>query len=733
METLQDDFSSGSVPDATRWPGSTAGAATVSGGVASITTGAGANYNLMQSAASYTIANSYLLAKVVPSTPSGSMSQQSYMSVDRDSNNWVAIMRDGTTLYRVINTAGTQVNTTIGTYNATTMAWWRIRHNGTSFLTAYSTDGTTWTEQAAFTPSWAVTTTMTATFMSGKWDAADTAGIVTVDNVNLPPAVIPDGIAVAVALDNPTASFDTPALPDGIAVAVAVDDPAAGFDAPALPDGIAVAVALDNPTVATADTTAAPDGIAVAVALDNPVVASTYDSLAQPDGDLYLPVAVDEPTVATVIPTPIVPIIPLPAYAAPALPTHLLGIGPWSSAVVWRGAPNYGVAAGLRASVPALNLPLADKLSVTLRLNAAGEATSAHYFPRHQAIVLEENVTDLWWRRRDPRRQVVDRMGRFNASNVDLDVLADGGVNVSASYVDYFALLGERIILQYLNPTANPPTTEWAALTPVVDIMRWAMPTNMGLDLTGVQAATPDITAKIKTPYHLPLGTSITDMMEGLLTISDKLWEWWVEMPAADTDRPRLTLATARGADRGVTLFDLGGQGPIEKWSLQKSDNYANTILFVGANGGVVKSYPDQVALYGQRDVFFTDTTVSDTSASGIVSTTRLNAAADKKLAALAADIPSLQVTLRSGFWEGRTHIDVGDWVGTTLELGSDVLVGKYRVSELKVEIDGDGFETVIITLGTPRPSKDPRSRSSSVAKLVRYLRNYEAPPNATT
>lgn len=427
------------------------------------------------------------------------------------------------------------------------------------------------------------------------------------------------------------------------------------------------------------------------------------------------------------------PIVPTPSYTAPALPVHLLGVGPWNSAVVWRGAPNHGVAAGVRVSVPVLNLPMADSKRVTMRLNAAGEASTSHYFPRDETIVIEENVTDLWWRRRDPRRGVVDRLGRYNASNVDIDVQGDGGVNVSASYVDYFGLLGERLILQYLTPAADPPTTQWAANTLVTDIIRWAAPTNMGLDLTGIQAATPDITAKIKTPYHLPLGTSIADMMEGLLAISDKPWEWWVEMPASDTDRPRLTLATARGADRGVILFDIGRQGPIEKWSMQRSDAYANTILFVGAKGGVVKSYPDQVAIYGQRDVFIEDQSVSGVTTSGVVDNSVLLAAADKKLAELAAGTPSLQIVLRSGFWEGRGHIDVGDWVGTTLELGADVLIGKYRVSELQVEIDGDGFETVTVTLGTPRPSKDPRSRGSSIAKLVRRLRNYQTPEGVTT
>lgn len=427
--------------------------------------------------------------------------------------------------------------------------------------------------------------------------------------------------------------------------------------------------------------------------------------------------------------TPIV----APTYQAATLPAHLMGIGPWNSTVEWRGAPNQGIRRGARASSPALNLPQADSATVTLRLGEASEARTAHYFPRHEAVVIEENVTDLWWRRRDPRRLVTDRIGRFNASTVDIDMQTDGGVNVSATYTDYYGLLIERLNMVYLTPAANPPTTQWAANTLITDILRWAIPTNMGLDLTGIQAATPDITARLKEPFHMELGTSVERMMSILQSISTTTWEWWVEMPASDLDRPRLTLAAARGTDRGVILFDIGGAGPIETWSLQRAgDKYANALFFQGSDGSAVATYPDQIALYGQRDASFSDDSVKGTvNGSGVPAT--LKAATERKLAELAAYQPSYQLTLRQGFWEGRSHIDVGDWVGIRLELGDEVLSGKHRVAEIQIEIDAAGFEAVTLTLGKPRPSKDPRSRTSSTAKLVRYLRKYTTPDGAPT
>lgn len=240
----------------------------------------------------------------------------------------------------------------------------------------------------------------------------------------------------------------------------------------------------------------------------------------------------------------------------------------------------------------------------------------------------------------------------------------------------------------------------------------------------------------------MPLGTTVEDMMKILQSISDTTWEWWVDMPASDTDRPRLTLAAKRGTDRGVVLFDLGGLGPIEHWSVQRSgDKYANALFFTGGNddssspsngGSAVVTYPDQIAVYGQRDAAFSDDSVSTTvNTAGVPAT--LKAAAERKLAAMAANRPSYEIVLRQGFWEGRTHIDVGDWVGVRLEMGAEVISEKHRVTEIQIDIDAQGFETVTLTVGPARPAKDPRSRASSTAKLVRYLRRYQTPPGAPT
>lgn len=476
----------------------------------------------------------------------------------------------------------------------------------------------------------------------------------------------------------------------------------------------------------TTPATITPDGLDLPVTLGSP--STLPPGAVSPDG-IALDLLLGAPTAGRAGRID-APIVPPPGYRTPALPVHLLGIGPWNTTVAW-GVPNHGVSSRARASVPLLDLPMADSKSVTLRLGEGSEARSSHYFPRRRAILIEEKVTDLWWRRRDPHRGIVDRIGRFNAATVDIDKQTDGGVNVSATYVDYQALLEDRLILRYLTPSAVPPTTMWNTGTPITEILRWAVPTNLGLDLSGLQIHSPDITYTLKHPYQLPLGTRLEDVFKQLVTASTKTWEWWVEMPASDIARPRLTLAPTRGHDRGVILFDVGTLGPIAAWSLQKSgDKYANTLYFIGHDGGVVVDYKDQIALYGQRDATDSNDSVLATK-DGAGKPYLLNAAAQHRLAELAAGTPSYQIVLQPGFWEGRTHIDVGDQVTIHLELGNHVIGGKYRVSELQLSVDGNGLETVTLTLGTKRPSADPRSRASNTARVVRYLKTYVVPPGA--
>lgn len=427
---------------------------------------------------------------------------------------------------------------------------------------------------------------------------------------------------------------------------------------------------------------------------------------------------------ATPLNPPIVQIYP------PAL--HILGIGPWNPVKAWRGAANYGIGKGVMPARPQMQLPGVISKSVTLRLTGGCEASATVQLPRGSAIVIEEMATDLWWRRRDPRTGKLEMLGRFNTSHNDLTRGDAGTMDSALQFQDYTIILGARMILKYLNTyyetdgkTIKDQQSEWKAGTSVTSILKWAMPTNTGIDYTALDDT--DLLGVLKAPYSLPPYNTIADTIAQLQNLSSKTWEWWVETPVDLSQPPQLSFAIGqRGRDRGVTLFDLGtGPTPIASWSMRAtSDTYANAMYFQGGStnstsgGGVIRTIPAAITEYGQRDTQVSDNTITGTLAS-------YYAAADKALTAVADRRPTFTVVLKDGFWRGRSHIDVGDTVRLRIRLGQEVLAHEYRVTEIQVDIDGIGAETVTLTLGKPLASKNPRSRFSPIFKLLRTLRNY--------
>lgn len=416
------------------------------------------------------------------------------------------------------------------------------------------------------------------------------------------------------------------------------------------------------------------------------------------------------------------PIVP-PDTSVPAAATHALGIGPWNTAISWSGLGQPPAVYG--ASVPVLALPNATSKSFTLRLNAGDEARADFVLAREDAFIITERSTDLWWRRRDPKRSLVEPIGRFNADNVDTSMDEDGQIRVSATFVDYRALLEDRLILTVANtPTAG--LSSWPKGTVITDILRFVIPTNQKIDLTEISPGTATYVGTTKEPIELPPGTTVGEAMASLATNSTKAWEWWVELPVNSGDRPKLRLAPdGRGTNRGIYLIDIGtGQSPIKSWTIQASGaKYANTIYFQASQGGVVETLLADVELYGQRDAQETDTSIKSTPTAPNLPL--VTAAAVKKLTALADQQITWTLNLREGFWEGRSHIDVGDWITVQIKLGGQLITGTHRVSEISGDIDATGAESIALTLGPPRPARDPRSRYSPMARLVRTLKNY--------
>jgi hypothetical protein len=420
-----------------------------------------------------------------------------------------------------------------------------------------------------------------------------------------------------------------------------------------------------------------------------------------------------------------------PATRVYGSPLHLLGIGPWNPVKIWRGATNYGIGKGLRPARPVMQLPGVQSKSFTLRLDGGDEATVTVQTTRRDAVIVEEMSTDLWWRRRDPRTNKLDMIGRFNCSHNDLSRGDDGSVQSQLQFQDYRLLLGQRLVMQYKDTVTTTTSagikstfkqTQWPKGTPVTEIMRWIMPTDLGIDLSLLDDDT--LLGDTTVAYDLPLANTIDDAMAALFDVSAKAWEWWVHTPTDLNAPPRLMAQLGyRGRDRGVTLFDNGtGPTPIASWQMRAtSDTYANTLYFQGNGGGVVVDIPAAVKERGRRDA-----TASDNSISG--SLENYARAAYRKLATLADTRPTFTIVCKAGFWKGRTHIDVGDKIRLRIKLGGELLAYEYRVTELQVDIDAAGAETVTLTLGPPLASANPRSRHSPFFRFRRALNNYEPP-----
>jgi hypothetical protein len=560
---------------------------------------------------------------------------------------------------------------------------------------------------------------------------------------------VPDGIGHSETFGDPGAALAMTTQPGQTSTTETLGSPSVAFTAVTAPDSLTNSGGLGSPAII--DNTSAINygtglyGKGIYIGLNtSPDQTSQPDSIADPHTVGTAPATDfinnvnpnygygDGPygvgTYFGAAPPPPHGAIPLfDAITAPQTrtPQHIIGIGPWSIKTRWRGAPNIKVSAGYYIPRPIIGLPPAVRKSFTLRLNEGSEGQAEFSFPRNSAVIPQEMATDVWWRRRDPTTGLVEVIGRFNISATDVSN-NDTAVSINCQLVDYRTLLGDRMVLRYLDAVHSENL--WAKSTPVVDILRWAVPTNMGLDLSILDGSDPAGLGLINRPFEIALGATMNEVFDNLNAISPRHWEWWVEMPPDSTRAPKLsaTIGT-RGADRGVVLVDVGGPTPITTWSMTNSaDRYANSLYFIGGDGGDVVQDAAQIAEYGQRDVSDSDSSVKGTIDKVTHLPVLLDAAANKRLTQLADRRPTWTIVLKEGFWRGRSHIDIGDTVGVAISIGADRFTGKWRVTELNVDIDDMGTETVTLTLGTPLTSGNPYSRRSAVARIVARLKNYE-------
>jgi len=396
-------------------------------------------------------------------------------------------------------------------------------------------------------------------------------------------------------------------------------------------------------------------------------------------------------------------------------PTHLLHIGPWAAGVAWRAVPNKGLLPTVKyPAQPLLAIPDTTSMTFTLSRDDVSEATVEFYSGRGSAIIVEEMITDLWWRRRNHATGVTENIGRFQARDVQVNREGDQ-IRTSVQWQNYRGVLEDRMIYATdKDPGSTPPGIPYPAGTPVTTILRDILPVNSLVDLSALNATNLGTVAP-GLALGMAMGDKIGEVISRLRTGST-LWDWDVELVG---DAAVLTLYPGgRRSNHGVILVDKGsGYSPMKSWDRRTNgEDFASSVIATGQTGSKLAQIEWAEIPQGQRDYRHDDRTLA--------SMDWIERAAKEELARRSKVTASWQVELMPGFWQGRTHIDLGDYVRLIVTLGDETLDEEVQVETISVEVPATGIEKVSLTLGLPRPNPDPRSKRSTTGKIINKIVN---------
>jgi hypothetical protein len=168
-----------------------------------------------------------------------------------------------------------------------------------------------------------------------------------------------------------------------------------------------------------------------------------------------------------------------------------------------------------------------------------------------------------------------------------------------------------------------------------------------------------------------------------------------------------------RGSNRGVVLQQGGLMA--EATVTVDPGAYANAIRYTGAD--TLTADELEAGDLGQMPQGRWDATFGDTT---LLLQTTLDERAEWQLGWSQVVRPVWTVTLRRGAWDGPSHIWLGDTVRVIADAGGLDTDTTARVYEVAVTLDGDGTETVQLTLNGPRQRYAWRARD--VEKRLRNL-----------
>lgn len=397
-------------------------------------------------------------------------------------------------------------------------------------------------------------------------------------------------------------------------------------------------------------------------------------------------------------------------------PQHMLGIGPWAEGIKWKAQPNFGLSyENIYPSLPLLAVPGLVSMGFTLRRDGSSEATVECDMPRGSAVLFEEMVTDLWWRRWEPTTNSTEPINRFQARDVSLTRTGDR-VRTAVTLTDYRAVIEDRVYTTSFNYAAGT-----AAMTILGDII----PNNTGASTEEFAAYPNNHLGNITEPMDVEAGQTVGDLIEALRPITKGGFDWGCELPDSGTYPHLLIWPGSRGEDNSITLVDTGtGYTPISSWDRNvNTEDYANMVWFMGRDHSQIAAL--SVEAIGGLPM---GVRMARGSNPNLIQASHIAAAATKELAKRSVLTGSWRITLVPGFWRGRSHIDVGDWIRVVVQLGQLRLDERHQVEEIDVKIAASGVEEVTLTLGNARVSPNPKSRYSFASRIIKRIYNVARP-----
>lgn len=354
-----------------------------------------------------------------------------------------------------------------------------------------------------------------------------------------------------------------------------------------------------------------------------------------------------------------------------------------------------------------LALTEAHSRRVTFRLTDSTEMAFQLDDRHPQAEAIDELATDLHilWTPRDGGPTRIMQRGRIGPTT---EAGTDRAQTIDVIALDYRAVLARRTL--YTGDTLTYAATDQAEIAwGLISSTQARAGGNLGIakDWTGT---TPTGVNRDRT-YEASdaIGARVQELSE----VIDG-FDWAIESDSASELKLRIWYPQ-RGTDRGVIL-EAGGLVSAWKRDVDPS-GYANALRYTGSAEAVLTAQELEAADLAGRAEGRWDAVFGDDS---LLTQSSLNDRATWQLARSQVLQPVYSLTLRQGAWDGPDHIWLGDPVRLIIRRGARLTDTVLRVYEMAFTLGESGEESLVITVGGPRPNF--RKRASLIEQRLKAL-----------